>query len=265
MDRAIERQRLLLEHLRPSSTSSSLENLDSSISVSLSSHRPGQKILENIIGFNFLRSSSLRNAGGTCYRSPPYRPIPSTPPVPRVFNFILLTPTQDQRTQITKFNTRSVNRRRRYFQRWLKDLNSQSFVVGVTAPKLFVLSIPSSLSHAKRANCYSQLELHKHLINDCDKALKLDPTLLQAYILKVHAAFRISKLNAYCGAIGTKHPMNLGGYGVELALMNMEYKAMDDSEIKKGVTLKDRHTEDLRQEVRGFIFSKILRYNLLQN
>ena len=34
MDRAIERQRVLLEHLRPSSTSSSLENLDSSISVS---------------------------------------------------------------------------------------------------------------------------------------------------------------------------------------------------------------------------------------
>ncbi|KAL4591052.1 hypothetical protein LXL04_004000 [Taraxacum kok-saghyz] len=35
MDRAIERQRVLLEHLRPSSTSSSLENLDSSISASV--------------------------------------------------------------------------------------------------------------------------------------------------------------------------------------------------------------------------------------
>lgn len=35
-----------------------------------------------------------------------------------------------------------------------------------------------------RAYCYSQLELHKHVIKDCDKALKLDPTLLQAYILK---------------------------------------------------------------------------------
>lgn len=35
MDRAIERQRVLLEHLRPSSTSSSLENLDSSISASI--------------------------------------------------------------------------------------------------------------------------------------------------------------------------------------------------------------------------------------
>ncbi|KAI3445630.1 hypothetical protein Pfo_002295 [Paulownia fortunei] len=38
----------------------------------------------------------------------------------------------------------------------------------------------------------------------------------------------------------------------------MEYKAMDDSTIKKGVTLEDPHTEDLSQEVRGFIFSRIL-------
>ncbi|PON66705.1 N-terminal acetyltransferase A, auxiliary subunit [Parasponia andersonii] len=35
-----------------------------------------------------------------------------------------------------------------------------------------------------RAFCYSQLELHKHVIKDCDKALQLDPTLLQAYIFK---------------------------------------------------------------------------------
>ncbi|KAL3646360.1 hypothetical protein CASFOL_011540 [Castilleja foliolosa] len=38
-----------------------------------------------------------------------------------------------------------------------------------------------------RAFCYSQLELHKHVIKDCDKALQLDPNLLQAYILKGHA------------------------------------------------------------------------------
>ncbi|KAK1430222.1 hypothetical protein QVD17_12804 [Tagetes erecta] len=62
----------------------------------------------------------------------------------------------------------------------------------------------------------------------------------------------------HCGAIGTRDPLNLGGYGVELALKNMEYKAMDDSEIKKGVTLEDPHIEDLSQEVRGFIFSRIL-------
>lgn len=38
-----------------------------------------------------------------------------------------------------------------------------------------------------RAFCYSQLELHKHVIKDCDKALELDPTLLQGYILKGNA------------------------------------------------------------------------------
>ncbi|KAK6136507.1 hypothetical protein DH2020_029743 [Rehmannia glutinosa] len=64
--------------------------------------------------------------------------------------------------------------------------------------------------------------------------------------------------SASCGAIGSGEPLNLGGYGVELALKNMEYKAMDDSTIKKGVTLEDPHTEDLSQEVRGFIFSRIL-------
>lgn len=37
-----------------------------------------------------------------------------------------------------------------------------------------------------------------------------------------------------CGAVGTRDSLNLGGYGVELALKNMEYKAMDDSTIKKG-------------------------------
>ncbi|KAD6454405.1 hypothetical protein E3N88_09111 [Mikania micrantha] len=64
--------------------------------------------------------------------------------------------------------------------------------------------------------------------------------------------------SGHCGAVGTRDPLNLGGYGAELALKNMEYKAMDDSEIKKGVILEDPHTEDLSQEVRGFIFSKIL-------
>ncbi|XP_045812223.1 suppressor of RPS4-RLD 1 [Trifolium pratense] len=38
-----------------------------------------------------------------------------------------------------------------------------------------------------RAFCYSQLELHKHVIKDCDRAIQLNPSLLQAYILKGHA------------------------------------------------------------------------------
>ncbi|ONK57353.1 uncharacterized protein A4U43_C10F19220 [Asparagus officinalis] len=61
-----------------------------------------------------------------------------------------------------------------------------------------------------------------------------------------------------CSVVGTSGAVNLGGYGVELALKNMEYKAMDDSAIKKGVTLEDPRTDDLTQEVRGFIFSKIM-------
>ncbi|KAG1353977.1 UDP-glucose:glycoprotein glucosyltransferase [Cocos nucifera] len=64
--------------------------------------------------------------------------------------------------------------------------------------------------------------------------------------------------SSYCSAVGSSDLVNLGGYGVELALKNMEYKAMDDSTVKKGVTLEDPRTEDLSQEVRGFIFSKIL-------
>ncbi|XP_047173369.1 UDP-glucose:glycoprotein glucosyltransferase [Vigna umbellata] len=62
----------------------------------------------------------------------------------------------------------------------------------------------------------------------------------------------------HCGSIGASESVNLGGYGVELVFKNMEYKAMDDSTIKKGVTLEDPRTDDLSQEVRGFIFSKIL-------
>ncbi|KAF9685018.1 hypothetical protein SADUNF_Sadunf03G0010600 [Salix dunnii] len=53
-----------------------------------------------------------------------------------------------------------------------------------------------------------------------------------------------------CVAVGASGALNLGGYGVELALKNMEYKAMDDSAIKKGVTLEDPRTEDLSQEER---------------
>ncbi|KAF8672264.1 hypothetical protein HU200_049461 [Digitaria exilis] len=64
--------------------------------------------------------------------------------------------------------------------------------------------------------------------------------------------------SSFCGSIGAVDAVTLSGYGVELALKNMEYKAMDDTAIKKGVPLEDPKTEDLSQEVRGFIFSKIL-------
>ncbi|KAG9440274.1 hypothetical protein H6P81_020439 [Aristolochia fimbriata] len=44
-----------------------------------------------------------------------------------------------------------------------------------------------------RAYCYSQLELHKHVIKDCDNALRIDSTLLQAYILKGCALSALGK------------------------------------------------------------------------
>nr|GLL26427.1 suppressor of RPS4-RLD 1 [Ipomoea trifida] len=44
-----------------------------------------------------------------------------------------------------------------------------------------------------RAFCYGQLELHKHVIKDCDKALQLDSSVLQPYILKGHALSAMGK------------------------------------------------------------------------
>ncbi|KAJ4874832.1 UDP-glucose:Glycoprotein Glucosyltransferase protein [Raphanus sativus] len=53
-----------------------------------------------------------------------------------------------------------------------------------------------------------------------------------------------------CGAIGARDNVSLAGYGVELALKNMEYKAIHDIAIKKGITLEDPRTEDLSQDDR---------------
>ncbi|ONM27975.1 Suppressor of RPS4-RLD 1 [Zea mays] len=53
---------------------------------------------------------------------------------------------------------------------------------------------PSSIHDlCNRAFCYSQLELHKHVVKDCDRALLLDPALLQAYILKGKALSSLDK------------------------------------------------------------------------
>ncbi|XP_011622446.2 suppressor of RPS4-RLD 1 [Amborella trichopoda] len=50
-----------------------------------------------------------------------------------------------------------------------------------------------------RAFCYRQLELHKHTIKDCDKAIELNPTLLQAFILKGCALSSMGKIeDALC-------------------------------------------------------------------
>ncbi|KAM7250288.1 hypothetical protein ACFE04_022171 [Oxalis oulophora] len=105
--------------------------------------------------------------------------------------------------------------------------------------------------------------LYGALGTDCFK--KFHVTLVQAakegkvkYVVRPVLPSGCESKTTPCGAVGAKDPVSLSGYGVELALKNMEYKAMDDSEIKKGVTLEDPHIEDLSQDVRGFIFSKIL-------
>ncbi|XP_065869567.1 UDP-glucose:glycoprotein glucosyltransferase isoform X2 [Euphorbia lathyris] len=105
--------------------------------------------------------------------------------------------------------------------------------------------------------------LYGALGTDCFK--KFHVTLVEAakegrvkYVVRPVLPSGCEAKVGHCGAVGAKDSLNLGGYGVELALKNMEYKAMDDSAIKKGVTLEDPRTEDLSQEVRGFIFSRIL-------
>jgi hypothetical protein len=47
---------------------------------------------------------------------------------------------------------------------------------------------------SNRAWCYSKLELHKHVIKDCDKALELNASTLQAYLYKGH------RRHARCGS-----------------------------------------------------------------
>ncbi|KAG9141867.1 hypothetical protein Leryth_013981 [Lithospermum erythrorhizon] len=105
--------------------------------------------------------------------------------------------------------------------------------------------------------------LYGALGTDCFR--KFHPALVDAarqgrvtYVVRPVMVSGCISNSEQCGAVGIKDPVNLAGYGVELALKNMEYKAMDDSAIKKGVTLEDPHIEDLSQDVRGFIFSRIL-------
>ncbi|KAF0915839.1 hypothetical protein E2562_039167 [Oryza meyeriana var. granulata] len=94
-------------------------------------------------------------------------------------------------------------------------------------------------------------ELHVHLA-EASKQGKVRYALRQVLPSGCQAT------SSFCGSVGAVDAVTLSGYGVELALKNMEYKAMDDTAIKKGVALEDPKTEDLNQEVRGFIFSKIL-------
>lgn len=51
----------------------------------------------------------------------------------------------------------------------------------------------SILDICNRAFCYNQLELHKHVIKDCDKALQLDSSAIQAYLLKGRALLALGR------------------------------------------------------------------------
>eukprot|EP00850_Spirogloea_muscicola_P001151 SM000004S15021 [mRNA] locus=s4:854375:863925:+ [translate_table: standard] len=62
-----------------------------------------------------------------------------------------------------------------------------------------------------------------------------------------------------CSALGIDSVVTLPGYGVELALKNMEYKAMDDSHDRAGGAGSSESTEDNSMEdVKGFNFQHLL-------
>eukprot|EP00250_Pteridium_aquilinum_P011892 c20372_g1_i1 orf=227-5122(+) len=94
---------------------------------------------------------------------------------------------------------------------------------------------------------------------------KFHPILAEAaklelvnYVLRPYFSLGCEIEADKCVTMGTGSTLHLGGYGVELALKNMEYKAIDDSDVKKNDVLDEVRTDDLSQEVRGFIFSKLL-------
>ncbi|KAF0934824.1 hypothetical protein E2562_028829, partial [Oryza meyeriana var. granulata] len=69
-------------------------------------------------------------------------------------------------------------------------------------------------------------ELHVHLA-EASKQGKVTYALHQVLPSGCQTTF------SFCGSVGAVDAVTLSGYGVELALKNMEYKAMDDTAIKK--------------------------------
>lgn len=94
---------------------------------------------------------------------------------------------------------------------------------------------------------------------------KLHPILAEAaklrvvkYVLRPYLSKGCEVEQGNCAFMGAGSKVLLGGYGVELALKNMEYKAIDDSDVKKNDAMDEARTDDLSEEVRGFIFSRLL-------
>ncbi|KAG0562763.1 hypothetical protein KC19_9G169700 [Ceratodon purpureus] len=61
-----------------------------------------------------------------------------------------------------------------------------------------------------RAWCYSKLELNKHVIKDCDKAIALNPSILQAYLYKGQALAALNKQEEACQVWQTGYESALG-------------------------------------------------------
>ncbi|XP_078432136.1 EMS-MUTAGENIZED BRI1 SUPPRESSOR 1 isoform X2 [Wolffia australiana] len=141
---------------------------------------------------------------------------------------------------------------------WLGD-SAESFKTSSISPELLDfdhvyhesnISSPIAILYgALGTDCFKLL--HQFLVDEAKKGKV-------RYVLRPVLPSGCEAEATECSAFGSSDALNLGGYGVELALKNMEYKAMDDNKVGKGATLEDSQTEDLSQEIRGFIFSKLL-------
>ncbi|KAK9811403.1 hypothetical protein WJX72_003341 [[Myrmecia] bisecta] len=61
-----------------------------------------------------------------------------------------------------------------------------------------------------------------------------------------------------CSALGTGEALQLPGFGVEMAIKNMEYSALDDSKVKAAQAAAADAGDETLTEVGGFIFQKLI-------
>ncbi|XP_024522450.1 UDP-glucose:glycoprotein glucosyltransferase-like isoform X1 [Selaginella moellendorffii] len=142
---------------------------------------------------------------------------------------------------------------------WLKSLSGEPLLDKTLDLFEFDHVYPQSASFAYTAILYGALgtpcfKRFHSILSDSSKTQDL-----VRYVARPFLPDGCEESCSACSKAGVGEPLNLAGYGVELALKNMEYKAIDDSEVKAGGSSEDTSTEDpLAQEVRGFIFSRLL-------
>ena len=83
------------------------------------------------------------------------------------------------------------------------------------------------------------------------------------YVLRQHAGAECvaeHRAEGSCAMVGEGAEMRLGGYGVELAIKSMEYKAIDDKKIEEGAAGAGGGDggDDLGVDVRGFNFARLI-------